>query len=172
MSQDEPGLSPRLRGNHGLDGLVRFPAEIYGLSPRLRGNLVLKSTVHRGDDRSIPAPAGEPVLATEDRHGRRCPVYPRACGGTMCILMPKSDNDWHAVYPRACGGTLHLSSDVFEASCLGLSPRLRGNRFDSCTFFAALWSGLSPRLRGNQPQSPPPPSNLVGGLSPRLRGNP
>ena len=52
-----PGLSPRLRGNHQQQ---RFVAAQAG---------------------SIPAPAGEPLVAVAIRRGSR--VYPRACGGTL-----------------------------------------------------------------------------------------
>ena len=52
----DPGLSPRVRGNHGL-------------SPRVRGN--------RG---SIPASAGEPYEVAGGVRPET--VYPRECGGT------------------------------------------------------------------------------------------
>ena len=54
--------------------------------------------------RSIPAGAGEPV--------RFPPPLPRI-----------------GVYPRGCGGTGSIPSTV--ATDRGLSPRVRGNRFDS-----------------------------------------
>ena len=74
---NQEGLSPRLRGNHcGGQG---------GVCPR----------------RSIPAPAGEPILLIGE------PVVGR-------------------VYPRACGGTVVRSSLVHIGQ--GLSLRLRGNQ--------------------------------------------
>ena len=74
-----------------------------GLSPRLRGNPHQDSVAGplRG---SIPAPAGEP-----GRSGTR--------------------HSPSGVYPRACGGTLLLG--VPRTSVVGLSPRLRGNRSES-----------------------------------------
>ena len=74
-----------------------------GLSPRMRGNRVqrFRAVAHKG---SIPAHAGEPaafrVSADENR------VYPRACGGTLCVT----------------AGQQHPG---------GLSPRMRGNPSDT-----------------------------------------
>ncbi len=70
-----------------------------GLSPRLRGNLGILSFLTQ-QDRSIPAPAGEP---------RFWPLIVNVV----------------SVYPRACGGT--RVSLVNVPAILGLSPRLRGN---------------------------------------------
>ena len=70
-----------------------------GLSPRLRGNL-RRCSGRTAAGRSIPAPAGEPV-ACKMMAGLYW-VYPRACGGTCCLLV-----EWH--------------------NGAGLSPRLRGN---------------------------------------------
>ena len=73
-----------------------------GLSPRVRGNhFVVAVTSDKAG--SIPARAGEPG----DDPGR---------GGLM------------AVYPRACGGTFFAPPPV--ELCRGLSPRVRGNRYD------------------------------------------
>ena len=136
-------------------------ASVTGLSPRLRGN--------RGRDRrlglrpgSIPAPAGEPLLQTASRP---------PCG----------------VYPRACGGTAGLDGGAWV--CMGLSPRLRGNRVhpvDAVGIEGSIpapagepWPFLRsrplprvyPRACGGTTTialASPSPS----GLSPRLRGNP
>ena len=131
-----------------------------GLSPRLRGNLAGIGII-LNIERSIPAPAGEP--GTLSAAGARCPVYPRACGGTVVSFLP------HVIL-------------------VGLSPRLRGNPEGGLKT-----SGLSrsipapagepgvihaliisitvyPRACGGtelEPVSPP----TVEGLSPRLRGN-
>ena len=77
-----------------------WPDPPRGLSPRLRGNrhLTQKWMTFIG---SIPAPAGEP-----------------------CRNVDGSSIHW--VYPRACGGTVCICS-LIEGGC-GLSPRLRGNR--------------------------------------------
>ena len=73
-----------------------------GLSPRLRGNRIHGIRIRR-EDRSIPAPAGEPNLRRTT--GSNEEVYPRACGGTVSLVRP------HPPYG-------------------GLSPRLRGNLID------------------------------------------
>ena len=52
------GLSPRLRGTIIVNRVLGSP---FGLSPRLRGNLVW-APQGRGWPRSIPAPAGEPMI--------------------------------------------------------------------------------------------------------------
>ena len=70
-----------------------------GLSPRVRGNLrPLGPPAQRGG--SIPARAGEPKAE-----------------GDVAVGM--------TVYPRACGGTQSLNAT--SISCVGLSPRVRGN---------------------------------------------
>ena len=51
-----------------------------GLSPRVRGNPGLLCNVVMMP-RSIPACAGEPLLAQNKRDAH--PVYPRVCGGTI-----------------------------------------------------------------------------------------
>ena len=121
------GLSPRVRGNHGvelffLDGLGSIPASAGephcrgpctsgpgGLSPRVRGNLVILrvAPVVTG---SIPASAGEPL--SSPCSPRRGPVYPRECGGT---------EDMTGIAPDTTG----------------LSPRVRGNP----TGEVAVWAG-------------------------------
>ena len=113
------GLSPRVRGNPrpccpastavrvyprgcgGTDYLCP-PAPVgSGLSPRVRGNR--RRSNHRvARAGSIPAGAGEPDK--EDRARRYSGVYPRGCGGTL------------------------TQRDQWRRS-LGLSPRVRGNRF-------------------------------------------
>ena len=71
-----------------------------GLSPRVRGNLSGRSCM-RVLPRSIPACAGEPVIAI--------------------LLVYQS-----SVYPRVCGGTPRPFPSGLGR--LGLSPRVRGNR--------------------------------------------
>ena len=192
-----------------------------GLSPRLRGNLVIVGLVVVGLG-SIPAPAGEPggILS---RIGNLA-VYPRACGGTMLVCMcagmmlglsprlrgnpvravdmPLGQRSIPApagepklktfsmysttVYPRACGGTRQHGQA--ERLFHGLSPRLRGNRLlhrvehDGQRSIPAPagepWPGLRQRRRAEvYPRacggtfSRKPHSSLSEGLSPRLRGN-
>ena len=102
-------------------------------------------------NRSIPAPAGEPV--ERRRSTRGAAVYPRACGGTSVILT--------AMMPG-----------------VGLSPRLRGNQPMSKLFAAIHIGGLSPRLRGNlfrrwrktlPLRSIPAPAGEPGARRPRTR---
>ena len=102
----KPGLSPRVRGNHGIAGRAASQG-------------------------SIPACAGEPAhrLSREQ-------VYPRVCGGTLsndghprdvrsipaCAGEPGAANSVvpmaESVYPRVCGGTVQLPRSI---------PRVRGN---------------------------------------------
>ena len=93
-----------------------------GLSPRLRGN---RRHPDRGADRhrSIPAPAGEPLASCQ--RPRQCPVYPRACGGT-------------------------LRSRIIRLRALGSIPAPAGEPARSLTR-VVVYAGLSPRLRGNHP---------------------
>ncbi len=72
---------------------------IQGLSPRVRGNH-WATIVAFGNQRSIPACAGEPDLSVLMECQPR--VYPRVCGGTVSAIRSR----W---------------------LLLGLSPRVRGN---------------------------------------------
>ena len=133
-----------------------------GLSPRLRGNR-FKPVSREAKSRSIPAPAGEPPTRRPARS--RSPVYPRACGGTVCVAVYPADvrglSPRHAgepyvwtpqttvttVYPRACGGTRrrkpeHRHPEVYPRACGGTRK---------VETISALSGGLSPRLRGNHP---------------------
>ena len=118
---DPYGLSPRVRGNLSCprngprcDGSIpacageprpssspRDGTDYAGLSPRVRGNPELRPWF-RPWQGSIPACAGEPDAAIQ---AVRC----------------------HEVYPRVCGGT--RSGPLSAGSPVGLSPRVRGNRF-------------------------------------------
>ena len=131
-----------------------------GLSPRVRGNLPVEGRVV-GAVGSIPARAGEPL----------------------------SDNPMRrdmAVYPRACGGTSSKMTRLAEMD--GLSPRVRGNRWQAHQERTSI--GSIPARAGEPGQrapSPPPDRvypracggtprkdawvSAVKGLSPRVRGN-
>ena len=74
-------------------------ADFDGLSPRVRGNLLFPTPSY-GEQRSIPACAGEPMASIFTCAPTR--VYPRVCGGTGPGRR-QADYDW------------------------GLSPRVRGN---------------------------------------------
>ena len=150
---------PRVCGGTGRRPVSPPPGT--GLSPRVRGNpgLQLLAVAFLG---SIPACAGEP------RPGERIrvplEVYPRVCGGTIlsnhakgrafglsprvrgnpgrrprgapgdgsipaCAGEPDGASPPPArppVYPRVCGGTGFRGSVWFLSG--GLSPRVRGNR--------------------------------------------
>ena len=131
-----------------------------GLSPRVRGN-PHSGEAERAVKWSIPACAGEPWRGR--RPGTPPRVYPRVCGGTVCLLA-------HVV------------------SFPGLSPRVRGNRSSApsaasrgrsipacagepCPPVRAGRAGrVYPRVCGGTQ----PPSARIGrrqGLSPRVRGN-
>ena len=130
-----------------------------GLSPRVRGNHGLSLNAGTGL-RSIPACAGEPGSTSSGY--RRVAVYPRVCGGTNDTrqnvsaaggLSPRVRGNHHYtfptnhhcgsipacageprtgytiqphlwVYPRVCGGTGARRMPSGGAS--GLSPRVRG----------------------------------------------
>ena len=111
---------PRVCGATGLNPHGFVADE--GLSPRVRGN---RSTMrHRlADGRPIPACAGQPST----RHACSC----RA-----------------GAYPRVCGAT--LDSAPRESLCVGLSPRVRGNR--SVVLQALSGRGPIPACAG-QPRS-------------------
>ena len=112
-----------------------------GLSPRVRGNPLCLG-MDKPLSRSIPARAGEPyrvsVLYRDEE------VYPRACGGTVGVILPLS-----------------------EAG--GLSPRVRGNRGRRLSRLGPM--GSIP-ARAGEPQVPAYIRGSGGGLSPRVRGNP
>ena len=130
---------PRVCGGTALPITVTSLAK--GLSPRVRGNL-LHSQVSPGRLGSIPACAGEPGSLPSTRILIR--VYPRVCGGTVCLEICVGDSaglsprvrgeptaagspDWiRRVYPRVCGGTVMNARGTNAAP--GLSPRVRGNR--------------------------------------------
>ena len=174
----QPGLSPRVRGNHRLvvqrspacgsiparagepgfarrTGLVRR-----GLSPRVRGNRSHgpRPSLFR---RSIPARAGEP-----------------GCCWPWCLP------SW--VYPRACGGTSCFG--IGGELCIGLSPRVRGNHVGHAhpggtggsiparagepfaRTMGGSTPGVYPRACGGTAEAAAR-GHEVGGLSPRVRGN-
>ena len=132
----------------------------WGLSPRVRGNRE-EGDLHVVLPRSIPARAGEPTRPTAP------------------TLSP-------TVYPRACGGTVPPLTDGLAS--IGLSPRVRGNHWDSVR---RTPDGRSIPARAGEPGYVPVPLETEGvypracggtvpvmlmqrkssGLSPRVRGN-
>ncbi len=172
------GLSPRVRGNPRLvsvqgpgyrvyprvcggTGVVRPPRGLAsGLSPRVRGNHS-KMPGFGCQPRSIPACAGEPV----PRQANAGPI---------------------SVYPRVCGGT--TVQPCRRRSCVGLSPRVRGNRRHLCKprypvlsipacagepsrgAMPGVPEGVYPRVCGGTHRMNTP-RQCPRGLSPRVRGN-
>ena len=156
-----PGCSevyPRLCGGTRVQG--RRPRGPGGLSPPVRGNqeLILKRLNIK---RSIPACAGEPVVA------------PRLIRG-------------FEVYPRLCGGTIFRKQ--MRPTANGLSPPVRGNL--SLADLPAAARGSIPACAGEPPPPSIPPArhqvyprlcggtregavgqNADRGLSPPVRGN-
>ncbi len=149
---------PRVCGGTGMSG--RRPAQSEGLSPRVRGNL--PHTVGRdASARSIPACAGEPYRLRGRLNTDR--VYPRVCGGTVCIrilamptcgLSPRvrgnqgnssSLNSRPGSIP-ACAGEPFSNRSIFHVA--SVYPRVCGGTAESsCRRYRA--DGLSPRVRGN-----------------------
>ena len=172
-----------------------------GLSPRLRGNLPRQGR-HSAAHGSIPAPAGEPQIYPICQKVPR--VYPRAGGGTSGLSPHSLDSvglsprlrgnqdsrhqyrgtvgsipapagepqvqaglsDGLRVYPRACGGTDAAQS--LREYLEGLSPRLRGNLEDFSV--SVQYEGSIPAPAG-EPSGESQWVQRYGGLSPRLRGN-
>ena len=112
-----------------------------GLSPRVRGNLQVTGVI-RVSKRSIPACAGEPYRNRNS--SRQATVYPRVCGGTIenhAIRLPQRGLSprvrgnplparQNGRYPRsipACAGE-PLTMPGGGQHPEGLSPRVRGNR--------------------------------------------
>ena len=153
------GVYPRVCG--GTQMVARLWTPEQGLSPRVRGNRGVDPGPGVGG-RSIPACAGEPPSVCGWTSLSR--VYPRVCGGTTvgfqqsvvhrglsprvrgnrappdarrkctgsipaCAGEPGAGSGAGAgagVYPRVCGGTMY--SIRSRTAVLGLSPRVRGNR--------------------------------------------
>ena len=149
---------PRACGGTIVD--LKDPPNSEGLSPRLRGNLGYSGCCS-SQQRSIPAPAGEPVLR------------PRS----FCR---------NSVYPRACGGTLFPASG--HSMLVGLSPRLRGNQRPQLrrpaiggSIPAPAGEPMTPTIPQHRPTVYPRACGgtcegagetvMAEGLSPRLRGN-
>ena len=150
---------PRVCGGTIAGGRGGIAAD--GLSPRVRGNPA-GGRPGRGARRSIPACAGEPRHCR--RGGRRWPVYPRVCGGTMELLAAaKSDiglsprvrgnpNLWRGRRPRwgsipACAGEPEFVAGA--APPVGVYPRVCGGTWLGQRVNEVA-QGLSPRVRGNR----------------------
>ena len=211
---------PRVCGGTRVGFIAKVPSG--GLSPRVRGNRGMDADRPAAPG-SIPACAGEPpgCCGIPWRMG----VYPRVCGGTLeeWALLPNgmglsprvrgnrrgSRPHWSisgsipacageprshrrrgfrpTVYPRVCGGT--LMGAVVVSLFAGLSPRVRGNREGdvprnllprsipacageprSCPALAT-WKRVYPRVCGGT-VGDVGDQDAFAGLSPRVRGNP
>ena len=131
--------------------------------------------------RSIPACAGEPVLAPTAPTGAR--VYPRVCGGTVAKLPGSTDAE--GLSPRVRG---NLDWPCFPPAIFGSIPACAGNRLKvwshhsmvgsipACAGEPVPWDRLLqplrvyPRVCGGTTYHGGR-SGIVEGLSPRVRGN-
>ena len=153
-----PMVYPRACGGTRDEKLEAELAE--GLSSRLRGN-PSELTPLALDDRSIPAPAGEPV--GQQARPVRLSVYPRACGGTGTKALRNKYRN--GLSPRLRGNQLRdflnpgqprsipaPAGEPCSLTALSAShwvyPRACGGTFCSC-WDSLRTGGLSPRLRGN-----------------------
>ena len=150
---------PRVCG--GTAVMTSSGIAVVGLSPRVRGNRAGRQS-RCGEERSIPACAGEPSGAAA--RSRRGTVYPRVCGGTgHSLTLTMGDR---GISPRVRGNPLLLCPSGFgEGSipaCAGepaaratmtrvaeVYPRVCGGT-DWMVFERRSNAGLSPRVRGNQ----------------------
>ena len=151
------------------------------LSARVRGNQFVQPP-HQRHHRSIPASAGEPTKGRAE--GVVGEVYPRECGGTVCIeelrtnicgLSPRVRGNRGGGHRRrhpprsipASAGepTVSISDMTFDR----VYPReCGGTKLDA--FQEMLAAGLSPRVRGNRL---PPLGNQQGnGSIPASAGEP
>ncbi len=149
---------PRVCGGTLDDGALE--ALRVGLSPRVRGNRGAAEAQEMWE-RSIPACAGEPQIASVHRPAPR--VYPRVCGGTAGRLATAKRPE--GLSPRVRGNPGQSGRDSPAArsipACAGepngmilasspdsVYPRVCGGtaRIHVATF---VHQGLSPRVRGN-----------------------
>ena len=131
-----------------------------GLSPRMRGNRWRTSPSPAGG-RSIPAYAGEPLLALKTPS--HTPVYPRVCGGTryrgrvgesLIGLSPRMrGNLAGAEWPTGPSGSIPayagepIAPDGIDGGKM-VYPRVCGGTIP-CRRCPCSAMGLSPRMRGN-----------------------
>ena len=111
--------------------------------------------------RSIPAWAGEPILATAGASA--CKVYPRVGGGTDCLRVPIGILS--GLSPRGRGNLLPDALDGINYRSIPAwagEPSLRRRK--------ARMLAVYPRVGGGTP-SVAPPGLTPAGLSPRGRGN-
>ena len=151
------GLSPRVRGNLHLRGLILRPL---GSIPACAGEPRRSITDWSGRG-SIPACAGEPV----GWHWQACypGVYPRVCGGTDCRDLLRAHNG--GLSPRVRGNRCERST---LPRCPGSIPACAGE--PSCSPPRRKLTWVYPRVCGGT-ASHLVASRTASGLSPRVRGN-
>ncbi len=152
------GVYPRVCG--GTRYAANATAVIVGLSPRVRGNLPV-SLIPLSVVRSIPACAGEPILAGVGTSPPQ--VYPRVCGGTQREARPRAEGQ--GLSPRVRGN--HAPFDL-EYPRAGSIPACAGEPVSGGREVAGR--GVYPRVCGGTQILPEDPYGLHG-LSPRVRGN-
>ena len=140
-------------------GTMRFPVR-RGLSPRVRGNPQWQPPA-RPARRSIPARAGEP--SGRWKTGFQPTVYPRACGGTVMVLLQAGL--LFGLSPRVRGNPAHRPdterprrsiparagepmTGVWPAWTTWVYPRACGGTGGQAHVVSEA-EGLSPRVRGN-----------------------
>ena len=127
-----PPVSPAPAGidRHRSDGLCGDTS-----LPRTRG-CGGDSYPHRGhliDDGRSPRVRGRPAVSCLGYYGHRS--IPAGAGETPCAY---STLKAYRVDPRGCGGD--STSDYYELSAAGRSPRVRGRPFSSFIYFGYLRS--------------------------------
>ena len=135
------GLSPRVRGNPTPPSSLTSPS---GSIPACAGEpsgwrLFCRSTrvyprVCGGTRRACPVWSSHKGLSPRVRGNRDAAQCPRCGAGSIpaCAGEPADRRIFVAgreVYPRVCGGTWTCCSP--SGRCIGLSPRVRGNRAPS-----------------------------------------
>ena len=152
------GLSPRVRGNHGIsNGNDVLEWSI----PACTGEPyeVIGATAGQG---SIPACTGEPW--TVFRAGTQVEVYPRVYGGTctrsaVAVLV-------HGLSPRVRGNPGILFSQVAQLRSIPACTGEPTRRWSCCRHpevYPRVYGGTQPGCPGR---------HAAHGLSPRVRGNP
>ena len=150
---------PRVCGGTASDRLVQQLAA--GLSPRVRGNQGA-AVGDIGVEGSIPACAGEPSISARRR--TRLRVYPRVCGGTRTPLTTQAS--FVGLSPRVRGNRAGYRRrghpDGSIPACAG-EPGACGCRDWDCRVYPRVCGGTARYAVQNAPYC---------GLSPRVRGNP
>ena len=144
-------------GTNSCNSLLTF---INGLSPRVRGNRPRSPTALTVAG-SIPACAGEPTPPNPP--APRWRVYPRVCGGTVCVQSAYSVTG--GLSPRVRGNRPMRSNkrgDLRSIPACAGEPRSETARSRATKVYPRVCGGT--RSTGRTP-------GCGRGLSPRVRGN-